>query len=168
LTTANHNVSFNARGVQRQARSSTTFTSRAAAVPFSAEDPNSGAPANPPDRICLLAAATTSSGIRTRANREFFWELPGSLEPEVQMARTNGLTQLTAEFIESVRYEDLPEEANRVGRRCILDTLGLYSAGTTAPSVEILVAEARATGGTSEALLIGAPGASTRFARGWS
>jgi 2-methylcitrate dehydratase PrpD len=74
------------------------------------------------------------------------------------MARTDRLTELAAEFVESVRYEDIPEEAIRVGRRCILDTLGLYSAGTTEHSVEILVAEARATGGIGEALLIGAPG----------
>ena len=54
------------------------------------------------------------------------------------MARTDRLTELAAEFVESVRYEDIPEEAIRVGRRCILDTLGLYSAGTTEHSVEIL------------------------------
>jgi 2-methylcitrate dehydratase PrpD len=74
------------------------------------------------------------------------------------MARTECLTELAAEFVESVRYQDIPEEAIRVGRRCILDTLGLYSAGTTEHSVEILVAEARASGGMGEALLVGAPG----------
>lgn len=59
-------------------------------------------------------------------------------------------------FIEAVRYEDLPEEALRIGRRCMLDTLGLYVAGALEPSTRILVDDAREQGGRPDALLLSA------------
>jgi 2-methylcitrate dehydratase PrpD len=61
-----------------------------------------------------------------------------------------------ARFVESVRYEDLPSEALRIGRRCMIDTLGLYLAGGLEPTVQILAADAVETGGKAEALVLSA------------
>ena len=66
-------------------------------------------------------------------------------------------TNITAEgakFIENVRYEDLSAEALRIGRRCIVDTLGLYLAGGLEPTVQILAEDAIETGGKAEAFVI--------------
>jgi 2-methylcitrate dehydratase PrpD len=66
----------------------------------------------------------------------------------------HNVTAAACAFIESVRFEDFPEEALRVGRRCILDGLGLYVAGGGEQSLGILVDEARETGGREDALLL--------------
>lgn len=66
-------------------------------------------------------------------------------------------TKITADgarFIESVTSKDLPAEALRIGRRCIVDTLGLYLAGGLEPTVQILAADAVETGGKAEALVL--------------
>ena len=41
------------------------------------------------------------------------------------MADNNAITAAAIEFIETVGYEDLPSEALRVGKRCMVDTLGV-------------------------------------------
>ena len=66
---------------------------------------------------------------------------------------------MTAEairFVETVRYEDLPEEALRIGRRCMVDTLGLYLAGGLENSVQMLAADAVENGGRPDAYVIAA------------
>lgn len=65
------------------------------------------------------------------------------------------VTAAAAEFVETVRFEDLPEEALRIGTRCVLDGLGLFVAGSDHEMVEILRAEAAETGGRPDAWLLG-------------
>ena len=67
--------------------------------------------------------------------------------------------QVTAEaisFIENVTYTDLPAEALRVGKRCMIDTLGLYLAGGLEHSVQMLARDAVETGGREDAFVIAA------------
>ncbi len=64
-------------------------------------------------------------------------------------------TDAAAAFIENVRVEDIPAAAMRIGRRCLLDGLGLYVAGSKERSVQLLVEEAEEAGGRPEALLLG-------------
>jgi len=70
---------------------------------------------------------------------------------------SNGqVTQAACAFIEAARYRDITAEVVAIARRCILDGLGLYVAGSAEESVRILIAEALETGGREEALLLGA------------
>ena len=62
-------------------------------------------------------------------------------------------TEAAAAFIENITFADIPEEALRIGTRCVLDGLGLYVAGSEEQCVRILVEEAVANGGTQEALI---------------
>jgi 2-methylcitrate dehydratase PrpD len=67
--------------------------------------------------------------------------------------------QVTAEaisFIENVTYNDLPAEALRIGKRCMIDTLGLYLAGGLEHSVQMLARDAVETGGREDAFIIAA------------
>jgi 2-methylcitrate dehydratase PrpD len=66
-------------------------------------------------------------------------------------------THITADaavFIEKTRFEDIPEDAVRIARRCILDGLGLMVAGSAEHSVRILAAEAVDQGGRPDALVL--------------
>jgi 2-methylcitrate dehydratase PrpD len=75
------------------------------------------------------------------------------------MPEQDTATQKIVEFIEHVQFSDLPPEAVSIGRRCMLDTCGLYAAGTTERSVQILIEDARATGGRPDAALLTGKGA---------
>lgn len=65
------------------------------------------------------------------------------------------VTQGACAFIEASRFENLPSEAVRIGRRCILDGLALYVAGSDEESVQVLIEDAREQGGRADALLLG-------------
>jgi 2-methylcitrate dehydratase PrpD len=71
------------------------------------------------------------------------------------MTELNHVTASAVEFIETASHDTLSAEALRIGRRCIIDTLGLYLAGGLEGSVRMLAADAAETGGKAEALLIG-------------
>lgn len=71
------------------------------------------------------------------------------------MSETN-ITAEGARFIENAATKDLSAEALRIGRRCIVDTLGLYLAGGLEPTVQILAEDAVDTGGKAEALVLSA------------
>ncbi len=71
------------------------------------------------------------------------------------MTALNHVTASAVEFIEAASYDGLSSEALRVGRRCIIDTLGLYLAGGLEGSVQMLAADAAEVGGKPDALLIG-------------
>ena len=61
-------------------------------------------------------------------------------------AKMPAQSQITAEasaFIEAVQFEQISEEALRIGTRCLLDGLGLYVAGSGKSAVQILIDEAR-------------------------
>ena len=64
------------------------------------------------------------------------------------------ITSQAVSFVENVRYDDLPAEALRIGKRCMIDTLGVMLAGTSEHSVHILVDEAVEQGGRPDALLL--------------
>ena len=66
------------------------------------------------------------------------------------------VTKAACAFIESSSFEKLPAEAVRIARRCILDGLALFVAGSDEESVQVLVKDARETGGRPDALLLGA------------
>ena len=70
------------------------------------------------------------------------------------MADNKAITAAAIEFIETVSYEDLPAEALRIGKRCMVDTLGVMIAGCSEHSVHILVDDALDQGGKEEALLL--------------
>lgn len=72
------------------------------------------------------------------------------------MTDSQHVTAAVIRFIESVAYGDLPAEAVRIGRRCMIDSLGLYLAGGLEPSVQILSAEAVETGGRPDAYVLAA------------
>ncbi len=66
-------------------------------------------------------------------------------------------TTVTAEacaFTEAFRFEDLSEEALRIARRCVLDGLGLFVAGSAEDCVRILAGEAADQGGRPDALIL--------------
>jgi 2-methylcitrate dehydratase PrpD len=68
------------------------------------------------------------------------------------------VTEAAARFVESVTWDDIPPKARRIGLRCILDSLGLYVAGSEEHSVHILIDEAKDTGGRPDARILGAGG----------
>ncbi|MEM7301308.1 MAG: MmgE/PrpD family protein [Pseudomonadota bacterium] len=72
-----------------------------------------------------------------------------------EMPQNTKITAEAADFVETVRYEDIPVEATRIGIRCIVDGVGLYVAGSEEHTIDILVAEALDYGGREDALLIG-------------
>lgn len=72
------------------------------------------------------------------------------------MTQTSEITSQAIGFIERMTYADLPEEALTIGRRCMVDTVGLYLAGSQEASVRILIKDALAQGGRSDAPLPGA------------
>ena len=65
------------------------------------------------------------------------------------------ITAQAAGFVDSLCYENIPAEALRIGRRCLLDGLGVIVAGTEEDTVKVLVEEALAVGGRKDALLLG-------------
>lgn len=73
------------------------------------------------------------------------------------MSQSTGdrITDQAVAFVESLDYSSIPQEAVHLGVRCVLDTVGLYLAGTTEHSVEILIEEALAQGGREEASVLG-------------
>lgn len=70
-------------------------------------------------------------------------------------SETNQITADAADFIEAVRFGDIPEDALKIAKRCLLDGLGLYVAGSAETGVRILAAEALDQGGRADALLLG-------------
>ncbi len=75
--------------------------------------------------------------------------------PFANVSEDIDVTAKAAKFVENVRFEDIPDEAIRIGTRCILDGLGLFVAGTDEHSVQILVADAKEQGGRAESRLLG-------------
>jgi 2-methylcitrate dehydratase PrpD len=68
-------------------------------------------------------------------------------------AAASDITRQALCFVETTGYADLSPEALRIGRRCIVDALGLYLAGSREHSVEILIADALEQGGRADAPL---------------
>lgn len=65
------------------------------------------------------------------------------------------ITESAAIFASELTYADLPEDALRIGRRCILDGLGQFAGGVDTRPVRIVAEDAAETGGKPEARLLG-------------
>ena len=70
------------------------------------------------------------------------------------MPENTTITEQAAQFIETVSFEDIPTDALHIGKRCIIDGLGLFVAGSEEHSLDILIAEALAMGGREDANVI--------------
>ena len=70
------------------------------------------------------------------------------------MSQNTAITAEAIAFVEKVSYNDLPAEALRIGKRCMVDTLGVMIAGCSEHSVHILVDDALEQGGRQDALLL--------------
>ena len=65
------------------------------------------------------------------------------------------ITAAAAEFIEQSRYDDIPSAALAIGRRCVLDGIGLMAAGLDHETTMLLAQAAADQGGREDALLAG-------------
>ena len=65
------------------------------------------------------------------------------------------ITVAAAEFIEQSRYDDIPADALTIGRRCVLDGMGLQAAGLDHETTVLLAQAAADQGGREDALLLG-------------
>ncbi|QFT83873.1 MmgE/PrpD family protein [Halomonas sp. THAF12] len=74
------------------------------------------------------------------------------------MPENTRITAEAADFVESVRFENIPDEAVRIGIRCVLDGVGLFVAGSEEHTVQMLAEEAAETGGRADALVLGQRG----------
>jgi 2-methylcitrate dehydratase PrpD len=66
-----------------------------------------------------------------------------------------GLTRQAAEFAAGVKYEDIPEEALRIARRCIIDGLGVMLAGSEQPVIDVAERYAKLNGGNGHSRVVG-------------
>lgn len=71
------------------------------------------------------------------------------------MPENTNITEEAATFIEEVQFTDVPEEALRIGARCVVDGVGLYVAGSDEHTINILVEEALDCGGREDACILG-------------
>src|ERR1044071_9293044 len=63
-------------------------------------------------------------------------------------------TGAAAAFVENVTFDGIPAEVMRIAKRCLLDGLGLFLAGSEEHTVRLLIEEAEYIGGRPEALLL--------------
>lgn len=68
------------------------------------------------------------------------------------------ITAEAADFVAGLRYDDIPAEALRIGRRCILDGLGQMAGGADTTPVRVVADDVAEQGGRGDALLLGAEG----------
>jgi len=73
---------------------------------------------------------------------------------------TSGQTRVTAEiaeFVSSLSFEDLPPQAVDLGKRCLIDGLGLILAGSSQPCGRIIRRHCLSQGRAGEATIFGRP-----------
>ena len=73
----------------------------------------------------------------------------------VEQAQTDSLTREAAEFAVNLKYEDLPEDARHIGRRCVLDGLAVMLGGSEQPALAVLERYISRVGGVGDARLLG-------------
>ena len=78
-----------------------------------------------------------------------------TITEEGGMGKNHGLTQEVASFIVKTTYEDLPPEAIRIAKRCLIDGTGIALSGSTDPPSLILRKYLESLGGKPEASVIG-------------
>lgn len=67
----------------------------------------------------------------------------------------NSLTREAAQFAAGLRYEDIPDEALRISRRCVIDGLGVMLAGTEQPALAVAERWLRLNGGNPHSRVVG-------------
>jgi 2-methylcitrate dehydratase PrpD len=67
----------------------------------------------------------------------------------------SGITEEVAAFVEASRLEDFSPEVKQVGKRCIIDGIGVILAGTAEPCTRILSDYILTMGGREECTLLG-------------
>jgi 2-methylcitrate dehydratase PrpD len=72
-----------------------------------------------------------------------------------EVPESSDITASAADFIEQVSYDDIPEAASAIGRRCVLDGMGLFAAGLDQEAIALLAQAAADQGGREDALLLG-------------
>ncbi|NNC00663.1 MmgE/PrpD family protein, partial [Corallococcus exiguus] len=65
------------------------------------------------------------------------------------------LTSDASAFSSSLKYEDIPPEALRIAKRCIIDGLGVMLAGTEQHALTIAATYLKTTGGAPVARVVG-------------
>ena len=65
------------------------------------------------------------------------------------------LTEKFAEFAVHTRYEDIPEQARRKAKQCILDTLGVMLAGSVESASRPVKEYVEEMGGRAQSTVIG-------------
>ena len=75
--------------------------------------------------------------------------------PDIDSQRGEGLTREVCGFITGTAYEDLPEELLKLGRKSILDGLGLALSGSVASSGRLVQDYLRAQDIAGDATVIG-------------
>ncbi len=71
------------------------------------------------------------------------------------MSGDRSLTREAAEFAHGLTFGDIPEDALRIARRCVLDGLAVAVAGSEQPCIEVLNRHLRAVGGAPDARVVG-------------
>ena len=77
--------------------------------------------------------------------------------PEIEPGKGRGLTEYVARFVANSKYEDLPADVVEVGRKSILDGLGLALSGSVAASGDKVRRYLEALNLSGEATVIGSP-----------
>ncbi|MGH9374909.1 MAG: hypothetical protein ACRD1J_01940, partial [Terriglobia bacterium] len=80
-------------------------------------------------------AATAALLTRATGKAASFSSSPGALpQSATQPAPKEGLTRYVAEFVVKTQYSDIPENVIELGKKSILDGLGLALAGSVVES----------------------------------
>lgn len=79
------------------------------------------------------------------------------VSPENPHAQLEGLTAAAARFVATLRFEDIPAETLALGRRCVLDGLGVSLGGSEQRGMTPLRTFIERQGGAAEARLFGSP-----------
>jgi 2-methylcitrate dehydratase PrpD len=74
------------------------------------------------------------------------------------MTDMRGLTEAAATFAVGLRFEDLPSEAVRIARRCILDGLAVQIGGTEQAAIAAIDRYVRSIGGVGQSRVVGNAG----------
>lgn len=67
----------------------------------------------------------------------------------------SGITEEVAAFVETIRFEDFSREVQNIGKRCIIDGIGVILAGAAEPCALILRDYVLSMGGVKESSLLG-------------
>ncbi|MFB3883757.1 MAG: MmgE/PrpD family protein [Thermodesulfobacteriota bacterium] len=88
------------------------------------------------------------------------------------MEKSNGITREIAEFIVKTSYQDIPSEATRIAKRCLIDGTGVMLSGSTDKASLLLRAYLKTIGGKAESSVLGSglkvPAPSAALANGAS